>query len=209
MCVFLKWHPWIVRFHLPIFVLGAPLVGAVATQPVFRKLAGCFVVLSIVTSSLPLVENLRRPLLGPDSILSTPRSRQYFSDRAEPYREAALGAIDVLSHRREGEVGLVTGVDSYEYPFWALVSHGNQPVRWCHVNVDNESRQLRAHEPCAPDVLVSDQLTSDDVVVDGRRFRRVWTQWSGERVSAGPPPHPPKGPWSVYARESAPDAAPR
>ena len=100
-------------------------------------------------------------------------------------------------------------MDSYEYPFWALVSHGNQPVRWCHVNVDNESRQLRAHEPCAPDVLVSDQLTSDDVVVDGRRFRRVWTQWSGERVSAGPPPHPPKGPWSVYARESAPDAAPR
>ena len=106
--------------------------------------------------------------------------------------------LDVLNHRREGEVGLVIGEDSYEYPFWALVSHGKQPVRWCHVSVNNASRRFRAHEPCAPDVLVSDQLISDDAVVDGRHFRMVWTQTPGK----GPP-------WTVYTRESAPAAAPR
>ena len=100
-CFYLKWMPWVTRLHLPLFVLGSPVVGLLAERllPVLLQAALC---LFLMNNARPYVfENWTRPLTGPGAVWRTARQENYFSDM-KPWNNRAtyLRAVDLL--RRSG-----------------------------------------------------------------------------------------------------------
>ncbi len=136
-CVLFRWQMWSTRLHLPLFVLGSAFAAS-ALPPGATRLR--FAVLAVVlVGAVPcLVYNKSRPIVGEGSILTTPRTELYFSNRRDlyaPYQDAAarVRAAGVT------EIGLIAGSDDWAYPLFALLGPG---VRIVHVDVENASRTL-------------------------------------------------------------------
>lgn len=158
-CLVLKWQPWHSRLLLPLFVLGAPAIGVLAGkywQPVLVTL----VALGLLLAALPWAfSNVTRPLVLQWKgeiifpLLTNDRNQLYFVNRPDIYYQYVQIAED-MQRIKASNIGLVLGVDTWEYPLWVLIKQGNPaPVRIEHVQVDNLSRFTRAVE-FRPDIFV-------------------------------------------------------
>jgi Dolichyl-phosphate-mannose-protein mannosyltransferase len=156
-CGYLRWQPWISRLHLPLFVAGAPLCGWVFSRPALRRLGYASSIIAILIGLLYATRNDTRPLLGRDTVLAQPRSNLYFASRPT-LRQPFLDAADEVARGKPELIGLVTGIDDWEYPFRVLVRMrlGSQPI-FEHINVQNESRT------CPPET--TQPLRSPDKIV--------------------------------------------
>ncbi len=159
---YLKWQPWHSRLHLPLFVLWSPCIAVIWES--YRRMTGILVALLLVLSVPWVVYNNSRPLLGPDTVLSSSRVDQYFSDRTG-LREPYVTAMRELRDTGCSRIGLWIGGDGGEYPVWILAGQagGERQARIEHINVKNESAHLRSHardsfDPCA--ILVITDLPS-------------------------------------------------
>jgi hypothetical protein len=177
--VVLRWQPWNTRLELPLFVLGAPLVGTV-TERTSQRLVVLLTGILLVGMLPWVVYNQARPLIGPRSILSVGRGEQYFTNRPS-LRSAYLGAVGYLAERGCAQVGFVSTPDGWEYPLWPLLRAALPgTVEIEHVNVTNASAGLTGVQnagfrPCAVLALgpTANMLSID---VDGSAFKASWGQ---------------------------------
>jgi hypothetical protein len=150
LCVGLKWQAWVSRLQLPVFVLACPLIGLAACRLPPRVGRACGALLLLVALPWALRNNTRR-IIGPRSILVTPRIEQYFANHRAllvPYRRAA----QALAAAGCTDAGLVVGGNDFEYPLWVLTAEeAGRPVALRHVQVGNETAVLgaAASPPCA------------------------------------------------------------
>ncbi|MES1242750.1 MAG: glycosyltransferase family 39 protein [Acidobacteriota bacterium] len=166
LCLYLRWQHWISRLQLPLFVLMAPVVGTLVPRRLSRFVAAALLVLAIP----PVVHDDTRLLLGEGNVFSRGRTEMMFANRPELYAPYLRLAEEV---RASGcrRIGLITGYNDYEYPFWVMLD-AKVPLehRIEHVEVDNESTPLLAREPFAgfrPCLVVS--LRAPDLGVVARR----------------------------------------
>jgi 4-amino-4-deoxy-L-arabinose transferase-like glycosyltransferase len=175
-CLLLRWQPWHSRLHLPLFVLCSPLaaVGLGRFRPAVAAGAAAF----LLAWAWPfLVQNALRPVLGEGAVFRVPRRAQYFASRPDllaPYAEAAA----FLRARGCQAVGWLGDEESWEYPFWVLLT-GARPGR-CRleaVAVDNPSAALaRPRGAFRPDALVAtNQADAAQRSLDGRVYRKALT----------------------------------
>ncbi len=146
-CVYLKWQPWHMRLHVPLFMLALPAAvaalaaGRLQARGVLLGLAAlCFV------AGLPfLFFNQSRPLLSRYgySTLKADRGAQYFAGNPA-LREDYEGAMRFVLRSRAGDVGLMLGEDDWEYPLWVLAGkHAQRRLPdFRHVWVKDISRLL-------------------------------------------------------------------
>lgn len=172
-CLLLRWQPWHSRLHLPLFVLCSPLVAVGLGRCRGEVLAGVGAVL--LAWSWPfLAENTSRPLLGEGSVFRRPRSIQYLVNRPDLLR-AYFEAADFLRCRGCTAVGWLGDEESWEYPFWALLS-GAHPGR-CRleaVGVEGPSAAL-ARGPFLPQaVVVTNREDAPERRIDGRLYRQAF-----------------------------------
>lgn len=161
--VYLKWQPWNSRLQLPLLVLWSPVIGLFLSEIRYRRLADFAMVILIIGSVPWVVHNASRPLVGEQSIFTTPRDQQYFANHPSlyaPYRRSA----QFLSRSRCSDIGLMLGGDDWEYPFWVLLAEeGRRKIRLEHVTVANVSRMeyskypFQNLKPCAVIVVSHDQ----------------------------------------------------
>ncbi len=89
--LFIKWQPWGSRLHLPLFFMGAPLIGYLYDKVRGPKFINFLIVLSMVFWSIPyLTLNTTRPLVPLFSRSSSLRNysiKSFFSDRPDLYNE--------------------------------------------------------------------------------------------------------------------------
>jgi hypothetical protein len=146
-CLVLRWQPWNARLQLPMFLLAAPLAAIALVddrRPGWAR-RGCLALLAL---ALPwTLINATRPMLGPSSVLATPRLRQYFAEvpgAAGPFLRAA-GAAGGDGCR---QIGLKIRADDPEYLLWvALDAEGSGSSRLQHVGVGNRTDTLSARPP--------------------------------------------------------------
>jgi 4-amino-4-deoxy-L-arabinose transferase-like glycosyltransferase len=155
-CAYLKWAPFVARYQLPLFVLGAPLAAAVEEfgwqwlRPCLQ-LAVCLFLLS--GARLPATQNWVRPLHGPKSVLHISRDRQYFSDMVQwNNRDSYFAAVKALVGSSCRTIGIDIHNLQLEYPLQALLREARPDAQFVHTGVDNVSRRYApsvAGAPCA------------------------------------------------------------
>lgn len=187
--VVLKWQPYHSRLHLPLFALGTPFVAAVLAAAWSRLALGAVALVLAFLAVPPLLFNPSRPLVGETSILSTPRSSQYFANHPD-VEGAYRAAVEFVRAERCLSVGLVRG-DDWEYPLWVLLDRpGSPPVRIQHVGVPNVTARLAERPPFAgfiPCLVVGLGPRSPALRLDGRAYHRVF---GGEPVTVFAPGSP-------------------
>jgi hypothetical protein len=182
-CLLLRWQPFNSRLQLPLFILWAPLTGIAFGEVRQRWAVSVGMLLSV--AALPwLLFNASRPLLplprtlvariapsvqAPPSIFTAPRQEQYF--RNSPWvMESFVACASRIKAAGYTRVGLRLGIDSWEYPLWALLGPG---VRIEHVGVANRSAVCR-RDGFVPEVVVAAD--------DRRRLRlEIGAAGNGER----------------------------
>ncbi len=120
LCMMIKWHPWVTRFHLVSFVFSAPLVGIAVTRGLGRKAALVIAALLLVCALPFALYCESRPLIGRDSVLVKDRVSQYFAKRPELERPYRVIAKQIKARGCES-VGLQMADDDWEYPWWVLL----------------------------------------------------------------------------------------
>ncbi len=176
---YLKWHPWMSRLHLAVFVAAAPLVGVVLERCSRKKVQGA-VAASLLLLGVPwLLLCRQRPVLGRESIFDTPRDRLYFKTPHQDYEPAFLGGREFLRSQGISQVGLVADNSSWEYMWWVLLRRDDPVVRLEHVNVTDPSARLFAERPFRdfrPQAVVTlDQPPRPEIAVGRTSYRRRWT----------------------------------
>ena len=185
---FVKWSPFDGRYHLPFFVLLAPLLADVFAVR-GRRLTAIIVLFSILTTpfiffnaSKPFVTGpfklfyKKEPVYGSTSILKISRQYQYF------YNHPGIAMsfmITVQTAMESGckDIGLALTEDTWEYPFWIYLHMNGRPVRIEHVLVPNPSKDLPYplgdFSPCA---VISDSAFHDETLyIAGKFYPRVRT----------------------------------
>ena len=163
-CLYLKWQPFLARLELPLFVLGAPL-AAFLVERLRYPAVGVLLALFLVNNARPaLFQNWTRPLKGPNSLFTTARDDNYFSDMGQWNNRASyLESVDRTARSGCTEVGLDISENQLEYPFQALLRERNPKVRFVHTGVTNASARYAAAAspmPCAvlcPDCIANQQ----------------------------------------------------
>lgn len=147
-CLLIRWQPWHVRLHLPLFTLAAPAVATAfaGTRALTR---GWLALLLVLPAPHYLINNAMHPLAD---VLRRPRGVELFAGQRrlrESYGQVAR-FVAVAGHR---SIGLVTTENSYEYPLWVLLEEFPGTRRIEHVSVPNVSAR-HARSAFSPDVVV-------------------------------------------------------
>lgn len=155
---FLRWQPWSGRFHLPFFVIMAPIISLLFTKNNKNCLLGCFFI--IITSFPWLFLNQTKSLVGLQSIFQKTREEIMFTKRPElmvSYGEA----VNYLIANNYRDIGLYLGGDDWEYPLWSKLrqKYGNE-FRLEHVNVSNMSKKNRVQ--FNPEIIVCINCSNSD-----------------------------------------------
>jgi hypothetical protein len=144
----LKWQPWGARLELPFLLLAAPFAGVVLGQ--WRGGIAVAALLLLCAAPWSLV-NATRPLLGPDSVLTTPRLFQSFA--ASPrLREPLLGAARAVAAEQCRRIGLELGPDDPEHLILLSIREAgisDAQARLEHVHVTNRSAPKALEPPFA------------------------------------------------------------
>jgi hypothetical protein len=176
-----KWHPWMSRLHMTLFVLMAPMVGVVLARILPGKAVNILAMLLLLLGLPWLLFCQQRPVMAQANIFNTSRERLYFKTPHQSYESAFMHGREFLRSRNVSQVGLVTGNSSWEYPWWVLLHQDNPSVRLEHVNVDDASSRIYAEEPfCSfqPDAVISlDQTPQVESITVGHvRFEKQWAE---------------------------------
>jgi 4-amino-4-deoxy-L-arabinose transferase-like glycosyltransferase len=178
-CLVFKWQPWHSRLHLPLFVLAAPLAGAVLER--YPRVTVLAALVATVTAAPPLLTNVLAPLDRRQNALTTPRIQQYFHRFGGPVdnRERGYtGAAAFLRARGCAHVGLLLGWDDWEHPLWILLADGVPGgARIRHVAVKNASAaHLGTERPSAPcGIFVGSVAVDEPFELAGRSYRLAWS----------------------------------
>jgi len=175
----LRWNPFQTRYHLPAFVLVAPVVATAWPERWAHSRKTVALILIMGLSALPaILLNPARELIplsrNRPSYLMQPYIERLFVNQPrllEPYRDA----VDVIVRSNASQIGLVLGVDSWEYPIWSMLGARklDHPVRIEHVALPRASRYPLG--PFVPDVLFWNEYgeAPPTFTLDGREFVRV------------------------------------
>ena len=183
----LHWNVWISRLHIPLFVLGAPLIAIAISGPSLSGVRMWIVGLLVVVSQYALFYNETRPLIGGKSIFVVPRQEQYFRTRTDLFPQY-VQAVNLLKGKQCSQIGFLTqDVDSWEYPLWVLFeveSIGN--VRIEHLRIASQSARgvvvaggTSEFTPCG--LVAVNMVERPDLITEaGREYFKAWT---GKKVA--------------------------
>jgi len=160
LCV--RWQPWSSRFHLPLFIMGAPIVGYVCDRLKMRLLSVIIICLLGGMAIPYLMTAAPRHLLGNKSFLKKDRIGNLFMMD----KNKLLMYSSTVSYVRSlgcKQIGLVIGGDSWDYPFYIMLNpNQDKSIRIEHVMVDNLTNSykypLGDFTPCAI-MALTDQKT--------------------------------------------------
>ncbi len=185
-CLVVRWQPWHSRLHLPLFVLGAPLIGVVFER--LRPAVLAVVLLALGASSAYfLTQNQDRPLSGRRSVLRQPWAAQ----RARHAGQAYVDAARVVASSGCRDVGLAIGGNDREYFLWALLADRGwrgtiQPVAISNVSARLPYLGSGAIDPCA--IVREGRAVSTGLAIGARYYRESWSHDSVQVLTPAPVP---------------------
>jgi hypothetical protein len=144
----LKWQPFHSRLLLSLFVLGAPLVGAmlagVLPPRILFVIGACLI---IYAGYWMVVNQIRPPTLD---YFQWPREKQYFRGKLPQY-SSYTELSDRIAATECRAIGLLFRGNTLEYPLWAMLQNRGHQAHLRHVYVTNNASSSLSDsnfEPC-------------------------------------------------------------
>ena len=151
-----KWQIFGSRYHLPFFILSAPLMGYIVER-VFSSTVVSLLGLLLVLFSWPWLTGIRsRPLIPiPDRpyiscVIVEPRDKMYFGNAPEleaPYETMT----ELIRSAGCSKVGIFLSGNGVEYPIWALLGapRASLQIEWIVAGTSSERYAKPDFHPCA------------------------------------------------------------
>ncbi len=177
----LKWHPWMSRLHLPVFIAFAPVAGVILSVHRRQWIGGAICGALLVVGLPWLVYCQQRPLLGKPNLFTLTRDQLYFKTPYQTYEDSFLKTFALLRERGVNRLGLIVDNSSWEYPWWVFLRRDNPDFRIEHVNTTDASKVYYERPPYrgfVPEAVVMlDQAhPPETVTVNGQLYPRHWQQ---------------------------------
>ncbi|MBF0594437.1 MAG: glycosyltransferase family 39 protein [Candidatus Omnitrophica bacterium] len=164
-----RWHPFITRYHLPMFVMAMPLIVVIFDRTLPRKVLIGLVTLAFLAALHPLVLNNTRRIFSEKSMFRFSREQNYFMKHPGEY-ELVGQVSQMISGMGCRDVGLKIGADTWDYTWRVMLAPG---TRIEHVGVDGVAAGFTypngEFHPC----FVVDMVPGDDAAstaFNGRSF---------------------------------------
>jgi hypothetical protein len=155
-CASLRWHIWMTRLQLPMFVLGAALIGLVMERYFSRRAANVIAV-ALVTMGLVFAASNRIRSLVPWSRVSDvyhPREELYFSDEHKDVEAEYIAAAATINQTNCNRIAIDsylpdpvirrTSPSFFVYPMLALIHADGRERRIWYSGVRNATIRYRA-----------------------------------------------------------------
>jgi len=161
LCTFLlysfvfKWQIFGSRFHLPLYILLAPVIGTFFSQVLPVKVLNIAGICMLIFSWPWLMSIQSRPLI-PDSesrvgsILLESRDNLYFGNGPN-YQYPYVGVTEQIRDSECTSIGLALAGNAAEYPFWVLMGSPREDVRleWIVSGTPSARLAPKDFHPCA------------------------------------------------------------
>lgn len=153
--VVFKWQIFGSRYHLPFFILMAPVIGMSFTKVLSRQVRNGIGICLLVCSWPWLMSIQSRPLI-PDSesrvgsILIESREDLYFGNEPN-YQNPYVAVTEQIHDSKCASVGLAIAGHAAEYPFWVLMGAPREDVHieWIVSGTPSARLAPTDFQPCA------------------------------------------------------------
>jgi hypothetical protein len=150
---YLKWQPWHMRLHMPLFMVSAGAAAAVFEKSIGRPNLRLIAFVLLLFAIPPVFRNGFAPIVSRRPVFMIPYEESLFLHRDQA--EALPKAADVIADSGCSRVGLIWEESVEEYPVWNLMRariDGEIEIR--HILVTNETRRMASERdklfrPCA------------------------------------------------------------
>ena len=142
-CMYLLHNPWISRLQLPFFILMSPIVALALSK--FGKFLSLVIIILLIYSSVPyMLQNLDRPLVGPNSIFQKSRDEITFFNFSPKAPGVYNQIVKYIVDHNYRQIGLCSVDNIWEYPFWYKLrqNYKDGSFRFEHVKVTTTSKQI-------------------------------------------------------------------
>lgn len=159
-CIILRWEPYVTRYMLSYLAILCPVIAMWLANMKERKVAyaaiGIISFLCIV--EIPDLFEYHGKICM-EQYAEEERSAAYFYTRSQD-KEEYMELMQVLNEAEYENLGFYLGVDTYEYPIWAMLE---KEKRIENVMVDNETMQY-ADKDFVPEAIVVIRMDSDNII---------------------------------------------
>lgn len=166
-CAYLKWQPWNSRLHTPVFLMCVPLI-AYAFSSGSRLMNSRYLIAPVllVYALLIALHNDARPVNS--RIYKEDRYQKHFVGKPDAYSEYAL-IKDQLQQNNFKNIGLILGIDDWEYPlFTNCYSTNINPI---YIDVHNITRNSDTTKRKV-DCIVATRVNSPYIDYNNKRYYR-------------------------------------
>lgn len=166
---FIRWQPWGSRFHLPLFVMAAAIVGVTAERLLSRRwLILCLSALLIAAALPYLLSNSARSILHRKDCptIFQDRATLYFGDNHIPLAPVVLTMADAIRKSGCGRIALdaylpipepqigMSPPSFYIYPLLAQLGIDGKTHFVRYINVQNPTKEFERKVSAPPDCAV-------------------------------------------------------
>ncbi len=165
----IRWQPWGSRFHLPLFIMAAAIVGITAERLLTRRwLILCLSALFVAAALPYLLSNSARSILNRKDCptIFQDRATLYFGDNHTAQAPIVLAMADAIRRSGCGRIALdaylpvpephigMSPPSFYIYPLLAQLGIDGRTHFVHYINVQNPTKDFAPRGPTPPDCAV-------------------------------------------------------
>ena len=188
-CAAIRWQPWGSRFHLPLFVVAAAIVGHLIGRLYERRVLIAALSMLLLINAIPyLLSNSIRSILHTKSFptIDEPRAELYFADQHTALAPDYLALAAAINASHCGSIAIDASLRApvsqtinspptfYIYPLLAQLHINGRDRTVRYINVENSTQRFAlpkpAASPCAVVCLSCGRRKPDAALGSTRNF---------------------------------------